>query len=246
MTRLELISVDFFFKPPVRAQAAIAPDGTRVTFVVPWQDRLNIRVAPLDGNGKSRRVTADQTRSIQSFSCTDYPRWLLYLQDTGGDENWPVFQIDLDDREAVAVDLTAFSGAMSYYELLPDKPGKAIVGKMHDDLIDYVEWATGKGYADRARVAILGVSDGGYAALVGVTFTPDVFVAAIDYVGISDLSNFVRTLPEIARPHLANSWHLFVGNPDDPEQLKDMLARSAITKIDQITTLLLVGHPGRQ
>ncbi|MET4432963.1 dipeptidyl aminopeptidase/acylaminoacyl peptidase [Mycolicibacterium sp. 624] len=121
---------------------------------------------------------------------------------------------------------------------------KAAVGefacKMHDDLLDGVEWAIAQGYADRDRVAIFGGSYGGYATLVGVTFTPDVFAAAIDYVGISDLSNFVRTLPEVARPLLANNWHLFVGNPDDPEQLKDMLARSPITKVDQIKTPLLV------
>jgi dipeptidyl aminopeptidase/acylaminoacyl peptidase len=80
-------------------------------------------------------------------------------------------------------------------------------------------------------------SYGGYASLVGVTFT---LAAAIDYVGISSLANFMRTLPAIARPHLANNWHLFVGNPDDPEQEADMLARSPITKVDQIRTPLLV------
>jgi Tol biopolymer transport system component len=87
MTRPEPISVDDFFKPPARAQASIAPDGTHVAFLAPWQNRLNIWVAPLDGDGKSRRVASDQTRSIQNFSWTDDPRWLLYLQDTGGDEN---------------------------------------------------------------------------------------------------------------------------------------------------------------
>jgi dipeptidyl aminopeptidase/acylaminoacyl peptidase len=113
-------------------------------------------------------------------------------------------------------------------------------GKMHDDLIDGVNWAVEQGYADPDRVAIFGGSYGGYAALVGVTFTADVFAAAIDYVGVSSLANFMRTLPEIARPHLANNWHLFVGNPDMPEELEDMLARSPITKVDQIRTPLLV------
>jgi dipeptidyl aminopeptidase/acylaminoacyl peptidase len=50
----------------------------------------------------------------------------------------------------------------------------------------------------------------------------------------------MRTLPAIARPHLANNWHLFVGNPDDREQEADMLARSPITKVDQIRTPLMV------
>jgi dipeptidyl aminopeptidase/acylaminoacyl peptidase len=113
-------------------------------------------------------------------------------------------------------------------------------GKMHDDLIDGVNWAVQQGYADPDRVAIVGGSYGGYAALVGVTFTPDVFAAAVDLVGISDLANFMRTLPTIARPHLANNWHAYVGDPDDPEQLADMMARSPITKVDQIRTPLLV------
>ena len=95
-------------------------------------------------------------------------------------------------------------------------PSGSSPGKMHDDLIDAVDWAVKQGYADRDRVAIFGGSYGGYATLVGVTFTPDVFAAAIDYVGISSLVNFMRTLPPTARPHLANNWHLFVGDPDDP------------------------------
>ncbi|BBX19515.1 S9 family peptidase [Mycolicibacterium duvalii] len=113
-------------------------------------------------------------------------------------------------------------------------------GRMHDDLIDGVNWAVEQGYADPHRVAIMGGSYGGYAALVGVTFTPDVFAAAVDYVGVSDLANFMRTLPPVARPHLANNWHRYVGDPDDPEQLADMRARSPITRVDQIRTPLLV------
>jgi Prolyl oligopeptidase family len=58
-------------------------------------------------------------------------------------------------------------------------------------------------------------------------------------VALSD-ANFMRTLPPAARPHLANIWRLFVGNPDDPEQEADMLARSPITRVDEIRTPLLV------
>ena len=73
-----------------------------------------------------------------------------------------------------------------------------------------------------------------------MTFTPDVFAAAIDYVGISSLANFMRTLPNVARPFLATNWHKYVGDPRDPAQESDMLARSPITKVDQIRTPLLV------
>lgn len=557
----ELLSVDDLFAPPARAQASISPDGTRIAYLAPWRDRLNIWIQEVDDlDGEPWRVTADSTRSIIHYEWTRDSRWLLYLQDTGGDENWHVFRADPQDPESGAVDLTPFPGAMAAHELLAD-PAKAMVysnkrtptlmdayeldiatgdltmvaqnpgkgagwrassngdlfstaltadgdvelfqwepqtetlrsivtfdgrdytmglypitvtpdgtgiwigsndgtdrtrivrvdvvtgeqthvdshpvydvdtrasvfttlaeplildrrtgdllgvryllerqviqpldphfaavlanleklsdgdvnalssdltgrrwvvnfthdreagmtylydhdtgesrllfgshpqldpeilaamepvtirsrdgldlhgyltlpvgvppkdlpmvllvhggpwtrdgwmftppvqllanrgyavlqvnfrgsagfgkaftkaavgefaGKMHDDLIDSVDWAVEQGYADPKRIAIFGGSYGGYATLVGVTFTPDVFAAAVDYVGISDLSNFMRTLPEIARPHLANNWHLFVGNPDDPDQLADMLSRSPITKVDQIRTPLLV------
>jgi dipeptidyl aminopeptidase/acylaminoacyl peptidase len=133
-----------------------------------------------------------------------------------------------------------FRGSTGYGKSFTKAAIGEFAGKMHDDLIDGVNWAVEHGYADRDRVAILGGSYGGYAALVGVTFTPDIFAAAVDYVGISDLANFMRTLPAIARPHLANNWHAYVGDPSDPEQLADMMARSPITKVDQIRTPLMV------
>jgi dipeptidyl aminopeptidase/acylaminoacyl peptidase len=557
----ELITVEDLFAPPVRAGATISPDGTRIAFLAPWRNRLNVWVQPVGDPDAARCVTADATRSVLHYDWTDDPRWLLYLQDDGGDENWHVWRVDLDDPAAAAVDLTPFPGCRAVLELPGGMPGKAVVqlnkrtpefvdayeldiatgeltllaenpgtvagwltgrggdlyaaaltgdgdvevfawdrgsaalrsiatydgadyplgifpmvvtpdgggiwmgsnegsdrtrvvrldvatgaqtavdshpdleldsrglvsplmpqplicsrrtgellgvryfgerqvirpldahfaevlerlasladgdigalssddsgqrwivtfnhdrepgltflydhrtgesellyrpfprldpaalapmtpvtipsrdglqlhsyltlpvgvepaglpmvlvvhggpwardwwrfdpevqllanrgyavlqvnfrgstgygkafvkaaigqfaGKMHDDLIDAVTWAVERGYADPDRVAIYGGSYGGYAALVGVTFTPDVFAAAIDYVGISDLANFMRTLPVTARPHLANNWHLFVGDPADPDQEADMLARSPITKVDAIRTPLLV------
>jgi dipeptidyl aminopeptidase/acylaminoacyl peptidase len=133
-----------------------------------------------------------------------------------------------------------FRGSTGYGKSFTKAAIGEFAGKMHDDLIDGVNWAVEQGYADRDRVAILGGSYGGYAALVGVTFTPDVFAAAVDYVGISDLANFMRTLPAFARPHLANNWHAYVGDPDDPDQLADMMARSPISRVGAIRTPLLV------
>lgn len=553
----EMISVEDLFTSPRRAAATISPDGTRLAYLAPWHDRLNVWVQDLTPDAEPQRVTGDENRSIVVYQWTDDSRWLLYLQDSDGDENWHVYRVDLTDPGAPAVDLTPFDGVRSYFELPRGLPGKAIVamnqrtpqltdayeldigtaeltliaenpgtvvswmssddgelfgttmsddgglqisqwqratgtlrtigsyegsdypvgihpvqatpdgsgiwigsnrdtdrtrlvridvatgeetevdshptfdlggplsgvaplilsrrtgeligtryfgerqviralepgfadvlanveklsdgdvtslssdddgrrwvvafnvdrdpgatylydhhsgesrllfrplphldpetlapmtpvtitardglalhsyltlpvgvepqglplvllvhggpwardawgfqadvqllanrgyavlqvnfrgstgygkafvkaavgefaGKMHDDLIDAVEWAVDQGYADRDRVAIFGGSYGGYAALVGVTFTPDVFAAAIDYVGISSLANFMRTLPNVARPFLANNWHAFVGDPSDPTQEADMLARSPITHVDRIQTPLLV------
>lgn len=62
-------------------------------------------------------------------------------------------------------------------------------GRMHDDLIDAVEWAVAAGYADRARVGFMGQSYGGYAALTAATKTPEVFACIVDVFGISNLVN---------------------------------------------------------
>jgi dipeptidyl aminopeptidase/acylaminoacyl peptidase len=553
----ELITVEDFFSPPVRTAATISPDGTRIAYLAPWKNRLNVWIENLDGDTEPRCVTADETRSVYIYRWTRDSRWLLYMQDSGGDENWHIYRVDLEHPESPAVDLTPFPGVRSDFDLLKGRPGKAMVqlnkrdpqlfdayeldiatgeltllaenpgtvigwmcsqhgdlftsvltadgdvelsqwdtdtkslrpiktydgtdypvgihpvaitpdgagiwlgsnhgtdrtrlarldvatgvetevdshpsfdlaaqmvlpsplilsertgeligaryygdrqvihaldadfaavlqnlaqlgagdlgamssdssgqrwvvnfmhdrdpyvtyfydhttgqsrmlfrphpnldpdvlapmtpvtiaardgldlhsyltlpvgvdpvelplvllvhggpwsrdvwtyqpdvqmlanrgyavlqvnfrgstgygkaftkaaigefaGKMHDDLIDAVDWAVKQGYADRDRVAIFGGSYGGYAALVGVTFTPDVFAAAIDYVGISSLANFMRTLPNVARPFLATNWHMYVGDPSDPAQEADMLARSPITKVEQIRTPLLV------
>lgn len=553
----EPISVEDLFSAPERTAATISPDGTRIAYLAPWQNRLNVWVQDVDDDATARCVTADETRSVYIYRWTDNPRWMLYMQDSGGDENWHVYRVDLENPDTPAVDLTPFPGTRASFELPKRLPGKAIVqinkrnpdlfdvyeldiatgeltlraenpgnvvtwlsgpsgdlftntltaegdveisywdpatrslrpvkvydgsdyplgifpvtvtpdgkgiwlpsyensdrsrlvavdvaagteteidshptfdvgnqmvlpspfilcprtgeligvryygerqvihpldsnfaavldnlvklsdgdlasvsaddrgqrwvvsfthdrdpwatylydhstgesrllfrpyarldpeklapmtpvtitsrdgldlhayltlpvgieprdlplvllvhggpwardcwgfqpdvqllanrgyavlqvnfrgstgygkaftkaaigefaGKMHDDLIDAVDWAVKQGYADRDKVAIYGGSYGGYAALVGVTFTPDVFAAAIDYVGISSLANFMRTLPNVARPFLATNWHTYVGDPRDPAQESDMLARSPITKVDQIRTPLLV------
>ncbi|WP_328309370.1 S9 family peptidase [Actinomycetospora sp. NBC_00405] len=117
-----------------------------------------------------------------------------------------------------------------------------LAGTMHDDLLDAVDWAVGEGYADPERVGIYGGSYGGYAALVGVTVTPDRFAAAVDYVGISDLANFMRTLPPFVKPYMVANWYRYVGDPEVPEQEADMLARSPITMVDRIRTPLLVAQ----
>ncbi|PSK88783.1 dipeptidyl aminopeptidase/acylaminoacyl peptidase [Murinocardiopsis flavida] len=115
-------------------------------------------------------------------------------------------------------------------------------GAMQDDLLDAAAWAVDQGYADPQRIGIMGASYGGYAALVGVTATPDRFAAAVDVVGIADLASFLRSLPPFSRPYLMNNWFAYVGDPDDPAQEADMLVRSPIGRVDRITTPLLIAH----
>jgi dipeptidyl aminopeptidase/acylaminoacyl peptidase len=135
-----------------------------------------------------------------------------------------------------------FRGSLGYGRRHVTAAIGEFAGKMHDDLIDAADWAVAQGYADPDRIGIYGGSYGGYAALVGVTVTPDYFAAAVDYVGISDLANFLSTLPPFTRPLNVNNWYRYVGDPEIPEQEADMLTRSPITMADRIRTPLLVAQ----
>ncbi len=114
-------------------------------------------------------------------------------------------------------------------------------GKMHDDLIDAVEWAVKGGVADRSKVAIAGGSYGGYATLVGLTFTPDVFACGVDIVGPSNLKTLYDTFPPYWTSGLS-LWRKAIGDPNTPEGLKLMLDRSPITRVDSIRRPLLIGQ----
>lgn len=152
----------------------------------------------------------------------------------------PVAQL-LANRGYAALQVN-FRGSTGYGKAFLKAGIGELAGKMHDDLIDAVDWAVDEGYADRDRVAIFGGSYGGYAALVGVTFTPDVFAAAIDCFGISNLVTFLQTVPEFAKSQLHNNWYLYAGDPRDPEQEADLWARSPISRVEKIRTPLMVAQ----
>ncbi|MEM0984906.1 MAG: S9 family peptidase [Pseudomonadota bacterium] len=115
-------------------------------------------------------------------------------------------------------------------------------GKMHDDLIDGVNWAVGEGIADPEKVAIVGGSYGGYATLIGVSFTPDTFACGVDIVGPSSLVTLIESFPEYWKPFLEGTWFKYVGDPADPEARADMLARSAISRVEDISVPLLIAQ----
>ena len=84
--------------------------------------------------------------------------------------------------------------------------------KMQDDISDGVAWLVKQGIADPKRVGIYGASYGGYATLAGVAFTPDLYAAAVDYVGVSNLFTFMQTIPPYWKPMLAKMQDM-VGDP---------------------------------
>jgi dipeptidyl aminopeptidase/acylaminoacyl peptidase len=111
--------------------------------------------------------------------------------------------------------------------------------KMHDDLIDAVDYIVGQGWADRDKVAIYGGSYGGYAALVGAAFTPDVFCCAVDIVGPSNLKTLLETIPPYWAPMIAQLYKR-VGNPETESDF--LWSRSPLSRARDIRIPLLIAQ----
>ncbi len=113
--------------------------------------------------------------------------------------------------------------------------------KMHDDLIDAVDWAIGKGIASAERIAIMGGSYGGYATLAGLTFTPERFACGVDIVGPSNLETLLKTIPPYWKP-IVSQFHTRMGNPETPEGLAMLKERSPLHSANKIVRPLLIGQ----
>lgn len=105
-----------------------------------------------------------------------------------------------------------FRGSTGYGKDFWLKGAKQWGKTMQDDITDGVQWLIKEGIADPKRVAIYGASYGGYATLAGVTFTPDVYCCAVDYVGVSNMFTFMKTIPPYWEPYKAMFQEL-VGDP---------------------------------
>jgi dipeptidyl aminopeptidase/acylaminoacyl peptidase len=113
--------------------------------------------------------------------------------------------------------------------------------KMHDDLIDAVDWAVKSGVAPKDKIAIMGGSYGGYATLAGLTFTPETFACGVDIVGPSNLNTLLSTVPpywEAMRTMFAKR----VGDLATPEGQALLKDRSPLTHAQAIRRPLLIGQ----
>lgn len=113
--------------------------------------------------------------------------------------------------------------------------------KMHDDLIDAVQWAIGEGVTTEDKVAIMGGSYGGYATLAGLTFTPETFACGVDIVGPSNLNTLLSTIP----PYWASFFEQLtkrMGDPRTEEGRAWLTERSPLTHADNIVKPLLIGQ----
>ena len=132
-----------------------------------------------------------------------------------------------------------FRGSTGYGKSFLNAGDREWGGKMHQDLVDAVQWIIDRGYADRGRIAIYGGSYGGYAALVGATFTPDLFRCAVAIVGPSNLITFIRSIPSYWSTYLSTLYKR-VGNPDTEKEFLE--SRSPLFKVQEIRIPMLIAQ----
>jgi len=132
-----------------------------------------------------------------------------------------------------------FRGSTGYGRKFWEASFKEWGRAMQDDITDGVNWLIDKGIADKERIAIYGASYGGYATLAGITKTPDLYAAAVDYVGVANMFTFMKTIPPYWEPQLQMFYEM-VGDP-----VRDSLLLSEVSPVlhsDKITTPLFVAQ----
>ncbi len=134
---VELIPRQVLFGNPERISPRISPDGTRLAWIAPHQDVLNVWVAPISAERgvdwpAASVVTDDSDRGIRMFAWAHDGRHLLYLQDTGGDENWRLHDVDLQTMQRR--DLTPFDGVQTQFVAMERKfPTELLIGLNRDN-----------------------------------------------------------------------------------------------------------------
>ena len=132
-----------------------------------------------------------------------------------------------------------FRGSTGYGRKFWEASFKQWGKTMQDDVTDGVQWLIKEGIADPKRVAIYGGSYGGYTALAGVAFTPDLYAAAVSYVGVSNLFTFMGTIPPYWKPFL-EMLHEMVGHPEKDKEL--LASASPVIHADKIKTPLFIAQ----
>jgi dipeptidyl aminopeptidase/acylaminoacyl peptidase len=132
-----------------------------------------------------------------------------------------------------------FRGSVGYGKKFWEASFKQWGKKMQNDITDGVKHLIKKGVADAKKVCIYGGSYGGYATLAGITFTPDLYACAIDYVGVSNLLTFMNTIPPYWKPFM-DMMYAMVGNPVKEKALLE--SASPVNFVDKIKTPLFVAQ----
>ena len=134
-----------------------------------------------------------------------------------------------------------FRGSTGYGRKFWENSFKKWGQEMQNDVTDGTKWLIEKGIANPNKIAIYGGSYGGYATLQGLVKEPDLYAAGVDYVGVSNLFTFMKTIPPYWEPYLA-MMHEMVGDPSNKQDSIMMRKNSPVFNVDMIKAPLFIAQ----
>ncbi len=214
---------------------------TRLVEVAPWlkEDHLApmkpVQYQSRDGLTIHGYLTLPLGREAKNLPVVINPHGGPWYPDTWGFNP----EVQFLANRGYAVLQMNFRGSTGYGRKFWEASFKQWGQTMQNDITDGVNWLIKQGIADPKRVAIYGGSYGGYATLAGVAFTPDLYAAAVDYVGVANMFTFMKTIPPYWKPFL-DMFYEMVGDPVKDKAM--MEAASPVMHADKIKTPLFVAQ----
>nr|WP_248513670.1 S9 family peptidase [Sporosarcina sp. NCCP-2222] len=214
---------------------------TKLTELASWLDRDTmadmhpISYQSRDGLTIHGYLTLPKNKKPENLPLIVNPHGGPWARDTWGFNS----EVQLLANRGYAVLQVNFRSSVGYGKTFTDAGDKQWGLKIQDDITDGVQWAIDQGIADPDRIGIYGASFGGYATLAGITFTPDLYAAAVDYVGVSNIFTLLDTIPPYWET-MRNNLYKRIGHPVEDKELLE--AVSPVFHADKIKTPLFVAQ----
>ncbi|TNJ64183.1 S9 family peptidase [Paenibacillus hemerocallicola] len=220
---------------------SVTGDMTELANLSPWlkpeqlADMHPISYKSRDGLTIHGYLTLPKNKTAENLPLIVNPHGGPWYRDSWGFNP----EVQLLANRGYAVLQINFRSSTGYGKQFLEAGNKQWGLSIQNDITDGVQWAIKQGIADPERVGIYGASFGGYAALAGITFTPDLYAAAVDYVGVSNIFTLLQTLP----PYWESYRNMFYERVGHPEKDKELLqSASPVFHADKIVTPLFVAQ----
>ena len=194
-----------------------------------------IRYKSSDGLEIPAYLTLPKGMEAKNLPLLVFPHGGPWARDSWGFNNFAQFFAN----RGYAVLEPNFRGSTGFGKKFLNAGNKQWGDLMQDDITWGVKYLTAQGIVDSKRVGIMGGSYGGYATLAGVTFTPDVYAAAVAYVAPSNLNTLLASIPPYWAAGL-KQFHERMGDPTTPEGKAQLDRQSPLNHVDKIKTPLMV------
>lgn len=188
---------------------------SKIQDVSPWIDeKMMAEIKPIQYRSRDGLIIHGYLTLPKGIEAKNLP---VVVNPHGGPwarDNWGFNpEVQFLANRGYAVLQMNFRGSTGYGKAFWEASFKQWGLNMQDDITDGVHWLIDQGIADEKRIAIYGASYGGYATLQGLVVTPLLYAAGVDYVGVSNLFTFMKTIPPYWEPLLAMMYEM-VGNPE--------------------------------